>query len=264
MSQIKPSLTIIALTAVLALSGCGDKNPQAVFNSDSGEHLSGWSTGHKIAGKANVESCFGCHGTELDGGISKVSCKSCHLGSDGSIHPANWGSYAYARHSAYVTTNGTTTCANAACHGTTLAGVTGSGPSCATKCHLGGTDKKHPSDWASISSHKTYVNTVKSGDLSSCKTAVCHGTDLKGVFLSGNSCTQCHLGGDSNVHPATAGSWRNTDHKGYTLPGQTITQTRARCDIAECHGTYNDATKPGQIKVDKTCAAGSCHAGDKN
>lgn len=36
--------------------------------------------------------CFDCHGRDLDVGISRISCFSCHNGPDGSIgHPVSWG-----------------------------------------------------------------------------------------------------------------------------------------------------------------------------
>ncbi len=261
MSQIKTTICLTALALSLSLSGCGDTNSKVVFSPDSGKHLPGWAINHQGSAKADQETCFECHGENLDGGISKVSCTTCHLGSAEAVHPLQWGQYAYARHKGYVATNGTTSCANSACHGAALTGVPGSGSSCATACHLGGPAAKHAGTWAFYSSHANYAS---ANGIAKCSTSVCHGTASTGVFLSGPSCYQCHLGGVSAVHPATAGSWRDADHKGYTLTGLTNAQTRAKCDIAACHGTFNDATKPGQVKVDKTCGASSCHAGDKN
>lgn len=260
MSQIKAALYASVVACSLALSGCGDTNSKVVFSPDSGQHPSGWETSHKNSVHADTESCFECHGENLDGGIAQISCTKCHLGTE-SIHPDQWGQYAYARHKAYVAANGTARCANAACHGAALTGVPGSGTSCATECHLGGPAAKHPGVWAQFSSHANYVTANGSAK---CSTRVCHGTDLTiGVFLSGPSCTKCHLGGVSAVHPATATPWVSA-HQGYILPGLTIAQTRAKCDIAACHGTFNDAAKPGQVKVSKACGASSCHAGDKN
>lgn len=193
MSSIKTSFTILAVTLAFSLSGCGDANNKAVFSPESG-HPSNWQTGHKTAGKTNLESCFECHGEELDGGISKVSCTQCHLGSSENIHPLQWGSYAYARHSRYVLENGTTSCANAACHGVDLLGVVNSGPSCAT-CHIGGTLSKHPAAWGPVNGNYDLTLHGRFADangLSSCRSIVCHGADLKGVFLSGPACTDCH------------------------------------------------------------------------
>lgn len=190
MSQIKPSHLIISMALAFALGGCGDKNDKAVFSPDGG-HTSGWAIGHKNSAKADLESCVECHGANLDGGIAKISCTLCHLGSAESVHPTQWGNYAYARHKSYSTAQRTTTCATAVCHGSALQGVAGSGPACATACHLGGTYKKHPAGWTTLSSHKSYLSTIANVS-TSCKTSACHGTNGKGVFLSGPACDQCH------------------------------------------------------------------------
>lgn len=258
MSQIKIASYCSVLALALSLCACGDTNSKVVFSPDSGKHLPGWTTGHSSSARADQETCFECHGENLQGGISGISCTKCHLGSSAAIHPDQWGEYAYARHKNFVAANGTSRCANATCHGATLTGVIGSGPSCATECHLGGAAAKHA--WTQSSGHASFA---KSLGIAKCSTDVCHGTNSKGVFLSGPACDQCHLGGFTAVHPPTA-AWRDTDHKGYILPGLTIVQTRAKCDIAACHGTFNDAAKPGQVKVSKACATSSCHAGDKN
>jgi len=263
MPQIKTALLLAFLALMLSLSACGDTNSKVVFSPDSGKHLPGWETGHQDSAKSQQETCFECHGENLDGGISSVSCTKCHAGGAGSFHPVQWGQFAYARHQAYVAANGTSSCANAACHGAALTGVAGSGSSCATECHLGGPVAGHPAGWTKLQPYSIHANYTRINGFAGCSTRACHGTDSTGVFLSGPSCTLCHMGGITAVHPAFP-DWRNTDHKGYIQPGLTITQTREKCDSAACHGTFNDATKPGQIKVDKTCGASSCHAGDLN
>lgn len=261
MSQIIKAL-FIGIGLPLLLSGCGDTSSKVVYYPENGNHPAGWTTGHKVSAKADIESCIECHGESLDGGIANVSCTKCHIGSSGAIHPQQWGHYAYARHKSYVGMKGAASCANAVCHGPSLTGVAGSGGSCATECHMGGAYVAHPAIWSHISSHANYVK-MNAGKHDGCSTAACHGTDSRGVFLSGPSCTECHMNLITAVHPEAA-DWRNIEHKGYTSPGLTINQTRAKCDSTVCHGTYNDATKPGLTKVDKSCAAGSCHAGDKN
>lgn len=76
-----------------------------------------------------------CHGTDLSGVTgSGLSCSSCHLGGNGSVHPLRWGSNVTLYHRWYAFHNGTTACSNASCHGTTLTGVAQSGPDCGT-CH---------------------------------------------------------------------------------------------------------------------------------
>lgn len=194
MSQItKASLTFtfLLLLCVLVLAGCGSSNSQSTFNPDTGEHPAGWlPAGHREeALAAGLESCTQCHGADYSGGISLISCTSCHMGGVNSVHPVNWESYASALHSDYARTNGTGECANALCHGTDLAGVSESGPSC-TLCHLGGVHSKHPVEWTSaIRSHGGYVTANPD---TTCANLVCHVPNLEGVFLSGPSCDDCH------------------------------------------------------------------------
>jgi len=251
------TLVILAISAALALGGCGDKNPQATFNPDTGAHPAGWKADHKTFARSNIDSCVPCHGENFNGGISKVSCTQCHIGSQSAAHPLQWGSYAYARHAAYVVTNGTSTCANAACHGTTLAG-TGSIPSC-TACHSknGDTYSKHPATWqTALKDHSAYLKTktssakavsaevVGSSLYQSCGTSKCHGTDLKGVFLSGTSCYLCHSQttqtGAISKHPV---SWSSalSSHGSYV-----VANSNASCGTSVCHGLdYNGVLNSG-------------------
>jgi len=208
MSQITFT-RVIAVTfmlSALVVAGCGDTNSLAKFNSESGKHVAGWlPSGHKTTARADVSGCAECHGEDFQGGISKVSCTSCHLGNETSKHPLQWGSFAYYQHKIYVNGNGTVPGqgveACKLCHGSDLLGIAGNGPSCGTNnCHLGGTataPKKHPANWYDVngavvwSMHKSYVLDPTKGD-ASCRNIVCHGANLQGVFLSGPKCTQCH------------------------------------------------------------------------
>ena len=208
MPSIRSVYLRFCLPALLmfSLAGCGDKNAQGVFSADSGGvHLTGWLPGgHMAAAKANIDSCTECHGGDFAGGISRVSCTRCHLGNQQDVHPLAWGNLAYARHPAFVKQNGTAACSNIYCHGTTLAGVASSGPSC-TSCHIGGQQAVHPSGvqtWlpqppgipgaasAPAGSHGAYVKQFAS--TASCQNAVCHGANLQGVDQSGLSCLTCH------------------------------------------------------------------------
>ena len=215
MSQIRTStLAFAALLSliVMALSGCGDENSQASLEPISGKHLANWlPSGHKATARANIATCADCHGQDLNGGISKVSCTLCHLGNAFSVHPVLWDNFAYAFHAGYVETNatGNTSCAVAVCHGTDLLGVAGSGPSCAINCHMAGTaqaPQKHA--WLgetraeNIVGHRAYfaANPI---NYTTCRNNACHGgagstVPPPGVFLSGPSCLGlgCHGGGN--------------------------------------------------------------------
>jgi hypothetical protein len=189
-------LSLLLLFCIFLLAGCGDgssqtetplvNQPQVTIQT----HPVGWlPDGHATEAKANIETCTGCHGADLTGATTHVSCTQCHLGDPNSFHPTLWGNFAYALHAGYVKQNGTSACANVTCHGANLDGVQGSGPSC-TQCHMGGLFSKHPVEWnTDIELHKDYV--ASNGSFS-CRVSVCHGADLMGVFLSGPSCGTCH------------------------------------------------------------------------
>jgi hypothetical protein len=199
MSQVrKTSLSpfLLFLLCLFLLAGCGggssetetplQSQPQAVAATHPAEWLP---AGHVTDAKANVATCTVCHGTDLTGATTHVSCTQCHIGNPQSVHPTQWGNFAYALHPTYVSQNGTSSCANVTCHGLNLEGVPGSGPSC-TQCHMGGVFSKHPVAWnANIELHRDYI---ASNGSASCRVSVCHGTELKGVFLSGPSCGTCH------------------------------------------------------------------------
>ncbi len=192
-TSLKPFLLL--LLSFFLLAGCGDYSSQTDTANEkplvvSGNHPAGWlPAGHAAEAKAKTQLCTGCHGTDLAGGTSNISCTQCHLGNPESVHPTQWGNFAYALHPVYVKLNGTSACANVTCHGANLDGVRGSGPSC-TQCHMGGLNSKHPVAWnTNIELHKDYI---ASNGSSSCRVSVCHGADLKGVFLSGPSCGTCH------------------------------------------------------------------------
>ena len=180
-----------------------------------------------------------------------------------SVHPVSWGTGTQIalNHAPYVATNGNTSCQNNYCHGSTLAGVAGSGPSCAS-CHLGGATSVHPLDWSGSDPDEAWSicccehdqrlrdrnlsrNNVERGfrqrpllhelpyrghhvrtssrlggshspasralcagkwNQRVCETANCHGSSLTGVTGSGPSCTSCHIGSPTSVHPASWGT----------------------------------------------------------
>jgi hypothetical protein len=128
------------LAGLLFISGCSSSTPNAQtnFNVHTGQHAAGWlPAGHMVAasgsGATVGSSRTDCHGADLSGGISGVSCTSCHLGGPTAIHPASW-TLIYKDHGPYVDSNGTGACSNQYCHGSNLQGVQDSGPPC-TKCH---------------------------------------------------------------------------------------------------------------------------------
>src|SRR5512143_1842311 len=233
MSQVKTAKSLFAGFLVLTafFIGCSDPNAQSPIDPESGSHAANWlPAAHMAAATSNPDSCSTCHGTDFKGGISGVSCTSCHLGSPTSVHPADWVPV-YSMHGPYVKTNSTSACANQYCHGLSLTGVPDSGPSCAS-CHLGGLTSGHPADWIPIySTHGPYVNTSPTGT-SACANQACHGPSLTGVPDSGPSCTSCHMGGVTNIHPAGWLGDACSNHGTYALTNGTT-----GCANVYCHGT---------------------------
>lgn len=193
---IKIALALACLVVLGGLGGCGDENSRSTYDPEQGNHPSGWlPSGHAGPARAHLDSCRDCHGQDFSGGIAKVACTQCHLGGPLDIHPVAWstpgphGPLGYALHASFVQQNGAASCANAFCHGTDLAGVPGSGPSCSS-CHMGGPFSVHPPEWNNqITLHGGYV--LQNGT-AACRNAVCHGPQLEGVFLSGPGCNACH------------------------------------------------------------------------
>lgn len=187
-----PALCFYALFCLAWASGCGDTNSGVVYvpeGRDAG-HLAGWMPGgHAERALRDIGSCTECHGDALDGGISAVGCSACHLGGVNSAHPPDWTDISY--HGPYAVSNGYSSCASVYCHGANLEGVAGSGPSCATACHMGGVFSKHPLSWSgdAFSNHRNYAEQYGTA---ACANQACHGALLQGVPESGPSCSSCH------------------------------------------------------------------------
>jgi hypothetical protein len=147
----------------------------------------------------------------------------------------------------------------AECHGADYAG--GTSKVACTECHMGDQQNVHPLSWGyqAYSAHATYVGT---NGTTACSNVYCHGTKLTGVTSSGASCSSCHLGGASHIHPydstldATTNfnNWASTTTS-TNFHGTYVTNNGVNsCENAVCHGTdLGGVTGSGQ-----SCQA--CHA----
>ena len=81
-----------AMALTLLVWGCaGDAGKAVPFNEVSGQHPATWTKDHYAEYVKKPDECRTCHGSTNDpkqsGGISKVSCYSCHTTVN---HPDNW------------------------------------------------------------------------------------------------------------------------------------------------------------------------------
>lgn len=191
--RIRRGLLCLALFPLLAAAAGCSSGDNREFLDNKGAHPAGWvaaAGSSKHPGYANLDqgaSCKPCHGDDLRGGISRVSCFasswngfSCH-GAGPVFHPADW----VRTHKNSARPDGASC---KPCHGSDLAGGT-SGVSCFSaswngiSCHAGG-PAFHPLSWLDC----TYRGT-KNPD----NTYNWHGT---AYGYNSPPCAQCH---DTNV-----------------------------------------------------------------
>ena len=153
MPNLKPWIkTITVLSAAVLLFACSSGNPGSTtaLVDSSGNHPANWLENHWLVYDAApaTASCAECHGSDLSGGISKVSCFSaqtpngqqCHASTLG--HPAGWNSAIMHGQAGAMASSGVSSgfayCSR--CHGAGYDGGAGKAVSCFS-CH---TSAPHP------------------------------------------------------------------------------------------------------------------------
>lgn len=230
MSQTIRVLRIIIAIAFIAVAfSCSEPNSDSVYFADTG-HLKGWINDHGKFFLNGNDTCRECHGLDLRGGISDVSCFSsgfegisCHAGGPPGHplpfdNPDDHGGLAKSRPGS---TSGFRYCKT--CHGSDFSGGI-SQISCFT-CH--GVDAPHsPQPWRNGRTHtNTHVENA-------AVCADCHrtGQGTPGCFNN----TLCH--GSVNPHPD---GWLDPDVHGpvaKAAPGNM--SGFSYCQV--CHGTRFD------------------------
>lgn len=251
-------LLILPLLVLLLAAGCtGSANNDAVpYDADAG-HPAGFVTTHPTLAMSNSATCTPCHGADLAGGTSRVSCSAstwngiaCHAGGPGH------GTQAWVDNVHFLRAKTSIASCNQ-CHGADLRGGT-SGLSCFAAsfngfgaCHTNGPD--HLAANYVSATHRT--NALPDG--SSC--FQCHGTDLRGG-LSGVSCfsasrngVACHASGPV-FHPASwldctargTNNWHGTAYSNNNPPCgncHDVTPTSPKC-TSTCHYTFGGGRVP--------------------
>jgi hypothetical protein len=223
-----------------AIWGCSSANNEAPTLNAGGQHPAAWPTIHGAAYLVRAEQCYECHGRDLKGGISKVSCFSeswnglgCHAGGPGG-HPAGWGTPTVHGPHAKAKVGGADGfpyCQK--CHGTLFDG--GSAKKSCYTCH--GVSAPHaPKPWRG----GTYTHTTTDPS-NAVACALCHtaGKNLtpalqQGVYATGApGCfnnTLCH---GPMGHPANWGLPANHGPSAKAMP--SATQGFNSCK--NCHGS---------------------------
>jgi hypothetical protein len=182
-----------ALVLGLLAWGCVGTTGNAVpFAAEKGQHPANWIQVHYAEYAKNPDQCRTCHGSTTDptqaGGISKVSCFSCHKPGVNDInHPAGWANASqHGRMGAQLAPNTTNPWAMAGfarcakCHGSTF----NNGP--AVSCQSCHTMAPHP--------NRPWVNNTSTTLPSHVQTNVANAPE----------CAKCHLAGaNSTMKPLT-------------------------------------------------------------
>ena len=268
MNQILNHLLKASLLTVAAvlLSSCSRGNDKASnIDPRTGKHPAGWAvadTGgaHPAAFFTGPSACYECHGKDLSGGISKVSCFSasrsgisCHVGGP-SGHPVGWAApdaHGAAAKAHLEGQNGLVRCQ--LCHGADFSGGIAK-ISClnTTGCHGAGIMAAHsPKPWLSRIGGRTHSSSDPS-NAAAC--AVCHTSGANssrtptttapaGTALGCYNNTLCHgVEGhafadwtDANFHGAAAKAAEGgTTFNGLNNPVSSF----GNC--AQCHGASYD------------------------
>jgi hypothetical protein len=240
-------LVLLAGATLTGLWACSSGNPEAPTLNASGQHPATWVADHPSAFFDRSDQCYECHGKDLAGGISKVSCfsaslgnASCHANGPG-IHPAGWGNApVHGTHAKAPVSgaDGFPPCQG--CHGTLFEG--GKARKACASCH--GVPAPHPrKPW--LGGAFTHVNTDPSnvGVCALCHTAgknlnperqqAQYATGTPGCFNN----TLCH--GDVG-HPTGFDS--PTVHGPVAKGKPSSTEGLAHCKV--CHGNDYKGIEP--------------------
>jgi hypothetical protein len=211
-------LIIFLLVSLFSLSAYANED------CDCFPHPEGWNkiTEHGIFAKekGTNPNCTECHGTDLTGGWTDVSCYQCHASYP---HTANWD--AVTNHGVYALNNGTSNSCQSDCHGNDYKG--GYSEKSCYGCHElypHNTNWNNPAQNTSNTYHGKHVMDNTAIKKRTCATK-CHGGSYDGG-LSKISCFDCHA-----AFPH-AFNWSNPKAHG---PFAETNDVNATCSTG-CHG----------------------------
>jgi predicted CxxxxCH...CXXCH cytochrome family protein len=275
---------ICIAAACIAFFGCGKTNDNMQALSSSSKHPDTWRADHRAAFQKNTDSCRGCHGTDLKGGITKVDCFNqagsgqCHANghgprdvphplpfSDGAVHgPEAKKDLVYCQ----------------SCHGAT--GGPGSNPrfnvplgslkkGC-EDCHQA--NAAHPV-WKATSGLKGHATAGNLGN--SCylchlsggvgrECSACHTSSPSGTIPTLGVCVSCHAkppsSGNHAKHNALTGV-KDVCATCHTGAGSGTAKHADGTKDVVFAGSYNAKSGLAIRNADGSCANVSCHGGVK-
>ncbi len=135
----------------------------------------------KIVLNSSTDDCESCHGNDLKGGSSGISCFSCHSNYP---HSENWKNQENHGQSIVNNTYTLESCGN--CHGSDFTGGS-SQVSCFT-CH---SQFPHPADWITPDQAGFHGTAISNNQTLLTECQDCHGSDYAGGSVN-ISCFTCH------------------------------------------------------------------------
>jgi hypothetical protein len=235
MKSARAAAICIALLALVV--ACSKKHDGSPFDPTVG-HGENWLREHPAAFQKDSGTCLPCHGADLMGGISGISCysasfegQSCHPSGPGGPHAAGWGlprAHGSVAKAAPGAASGFAWCRS--CHGAGFAG--GVGLTC-FGCH--GWNAPHgKTGWVGGAPSHTGTNP---GNAPVCSQCHASGPGTPGCFNN----TLCH--GPKVSHPA-----------GWDSPGSHGAAAKGSPGMASCEGCHGTNFGGGSGRA---CAA--CH-----
>jgi len=186
---------VVSLIGIMLLfAGCTSETREssistASINPDTGLHIAGWfnSDAHGITAKTQsngFSSCQECHGSDYSGGITSMSCFTCH-GVNAPHTRAPWTGGARS----HTNTNPDNAPVCALCHSgkSPTPAPQGTPPGCFnnTLCHA---TPGHAAGWSNPDVHGSSAKSLTNG-FATCKS--CHGPGFTGGSVQ-TSCFTCH------------------------------------------------------------------------
>ena len=274
-------MLILALAALI--SSCSTANqdsPLSLINAD-GKHPDGWVSAHGQYAAPDGSLCMDCHGDDLAGGISGVSCSTdavgCHSGGP-AFHPADWLDSSLTGNAwhgdAYTNgflVNGIDDCSD--CHEPPALDDPVGGK--CIICHFTISGGRSPGGWAHADTGTGHSSYAGSSEETVCVN--CH--DINISFGNQPSCHNCHdvvihavpnLGHEQSV--STSGQFTTLCSTCHAISGTSPNASAPLCvschtesspysgaNCTSCHGEPPNSGEHGEHDGEADCD--ECHQG---